>query len=385
MKISIVYNDRFPSRIAHGVYLAKLCSSLADTGAEVELIVPKRFNEIPGDPFSFYDIKNNFKIIKIWSFDFIIFAKLQPRFFYWLQYLNFYFFLFFYMSFRSRNRVIYTMDYMGPSLKLLGYKVVFESHGGLEGGASFFIPFILRSNFIVGTNSFIVNKFVGLGYPKDKTLVAPNGVDLEKFEIMENVVDIRKKLGLPLDKKIVSYIGKFKTMGKGKGVEELIEAFARIILSRPDAYLMIVGVSENEKKDLENILKNHRIEDHNYKLVLQVLQSDIPNYLKVSDALIMNYPKKEHYEYFMSPMKMFEYMASGRPIISTDLPSVREVLNENNAVLVEAENTDSLVNGVLKVLNDDNLARKISEQAREDVKQYAWDRRAEKILKLISS
>ena len=93
MKISVIYNDRFPSRIAHGVYLAKLCSSLASGGADVELIVPKRFNEVPGDPFVFYDVKNNFRIIKIWSFDFVIFAKFLGKVAYWLQYLNFYLFL----------------------------------------------------------------------------------------------------------------------------------------------------------------------------------------------------------------------------------------------------------------------------------------------------
>jgi glycosyltransferase involved in cell wall biosynthesis len=385
MKISVIYNDRFPSRIAHGVYLAKLCSSLSEAGADVELIVPKRFSEVPGDPFVFYNIKNRFKITKIWSFDFLIFAKYQPRLFYWLQYLNFYLLLFFYVLFRSRSRVIYTMDYLGPTLKILGYKVVFESHGGLEGGASTFLPLVLRSDLIVSTNPFIAKKFTDAGYPKEETLVAPNGVDIDNFEKEFSPDNFRDHLGLPKDKKIIAYVGKLKTMGKGKGVLELVEAFSKIIISNPNTHLMIVGISEDEQRELIEIIKSYGIPGSDYSLFLQVTQSEIADYMRASDILVMNYPKKEHYEYFMSPMKMFEYMASGKPIVSTDLASVREILNINNAVLVESDSVDSLTAGILKILNYPTMADRISKQAHKDVQQYTWNKRARKILDFIRS
>lgn len=383
MKISVIYNDRFPSRIAHGVYLAKLCSSLVEAGAEVELITPKRFGEVSGDPFAFYNVKNSFKITKIWSFDFLIFAKYGPKLFYWLQYLNFYIFLFAYMMFRSRKRVVYTMDYLGPTLKMLGYKVVFESHGGLEGSSKIFIPLVIKSDLMVGTNSFIVKKFTDLGYPKDKTLIARNGVDLENFETKLTTDEIRDLIKIPRDKKIVSYIGRFKTMGKGKGVEELVEAFSIVLKEIPGALLMIVGISEDEQGELEELISKYGISKDSYLLVLQVTQAEIAKYLLASDILVMNYPKKEHYEYNMSPMKMFEYMASGRPIVSTDLPSIREALSESNSILVAHDNVESLSNGILKVLKDPKLAEVIARQASEDVKKYAWSERAKNILEFI--
>lgn len=76
-------------------------------------------------------------------------------------------------------------------------------------------------------------------------------------------------------------------------------------------------------------------------------------------------------------------MASKRPIIASDLPTIREVLNENNAVLVEPDNPKLLVQGVKKVLQDSKLSDKISKQAFQDVQQHTWQKRAENILEFI--
>ena len=76
-------------------------------------------------------------------------------------------------------------------------------------------------------------------------------------------------------------------------------------------------------------------------------------------------------------------MASRRPIVGTDLPTVREILNENNSVLVKPDDEGNLARGIEKVINDHFLVEKISSQAFEDIKQYTWQKRAEKILEFI--
>jgi len=97
----------------------------------------------------------------------------------------------------------------------------------------------------------------------------------------------------------------------------------------------------------------------------------------------MPFPFNEHYAYFMSPLKMFEYMASQRPIVATNLPSTREVLNENNAVLVEPDDSEKLAKGIKKVLDNKELSQKIAEQAYLDVKKYTWEKRVKDIIKLL--
>jgi glycosyltransferase involved in cell wall biosynthesis len=81
-----------------------------------------------------------------------------------------------------------------------------------------------------------------------------------------------------------------------------------------------------------------------------------------------------------SPMKMFEYMAAGRAIITADLPVIREVLNEKNAVFCIPDDVGDWKLGVEKLLTDESRRVELGKQAKEDVQKFAWLARAKKIL-----
>ena len=114
--------------------------------------------------------------------------------------------------------------------------------------------------------------------------------------------------------------------------------------------------------------------------------SQIPFYLKAADCLILtgtqNYETSKSYT---SPMKMFEYMASNRPIVASELPSFKEILNENNCIFVEPDNLESMAIGIQKALNDSVLSESISNQAYQDVQKYSWNDRAKAILEFIKT
>ncbi len=76
-------------------------------------------------------------------------------------------------------------------------------------------------------------------------------------------------------------------------------------------------------------------------------------------------------------------MATGRPIVASDLPAIREILNENNSVLVPAGEPDKLADGIRKILENKELAEKLSDQALREVQEYSWEKRADKILRFI--
>ncbi len=89
---------------------------------------------------------------------------------------------------------------------------------------------------------------------------------------------------------------------------------------------------------------------------------------------------------FTSPLKLFEYMAAGVPIVASDLPSVREVLSDGvNAVLVPADDPLALAGGIRKILNDPAFGDRLAKRAAEDVAGYTWERRAEKLIRFLRS
>jgi glycosyltransferase involved in cell wall biosynthesis len=83
-------------------------------------------------------------------------------------------------------------------------------------------------------------------------------------------------------------------------------------------------------------------------------------------------------------LKMFEYMAAGRPIVAADFPVVREVLRDGeNALLVAPDSAEALAAGLSRALDDPELADRISRRAGRDVREFAWERRAERILQVL--
>jgi glycosyltransferase involved in cell wall biosynthesis len=84
-------------------------------------------------------------------------------------------------------------------------------------------------------------------------------------------------------------------------------------------------------------------------------------------------------EKYTSPMKLFEYMASGIPIVASDLPSLKEILDDSNAVFAVPNDPRSFAENIKRVLNDIMLAQRISSKAKQDVLKYSWRERASSI------
>jgi len=218
-----------------------------------------------------------------------------------------------------------------------------------------------RAKSIIVLTGFIKKELSENGILKDKILISSDAVDLEGFDIKILKMEARKNLGLPRNRKIVMYVG---SSWEWKGVRVLLNS-ARGILK--DVFFVCVGF---EGKDDENVrftgFRSHKT---------------IPLWLKAADVLVLpNSAKEKISAFYTSPMKMFEYMASGIPIVASGLPSIREVLNGKNAVLVEPDNPDALAEGIKRVLSDFGLSDKISKQAYQDVQNYTWKNRARKIM-----
>ncbi len=350
-----------PTEKAHGIQIMKMCEAFADLGHEVILVVPYRFNHIKDNPFEYYGVTKNFKIKRLPSVDLVIFGKIG----FLIQSISFAKFALLYSIFYKAD-IIYSRDeVLVIFLSFLHRNIFWESHTNTY---NFFVKkFIRKIKRVVVITKSLKNFYLSKGINNLKILVAPDAVDIKEFNVSLSKEESRDKLGLPQDKKIVMYTGHLYGW---KGVGILAQSAE---LLGKDTFVVFVGGTDEcidefkNKYTLDNILilgrKSHK---------------EIPYYLKTADVLVLpNTAKEDVSKLYTSPMKLFEYMASGVAIVASDLPSIREILNEVNSTLVEADNPKALATGIKKALNKDG------KKAMEDVRQYTWENRALNILKCL--
>ena len=167
-----------------------------------------------------------------------------------------------------------------------------------------------------------------------------------------------------------------------KGPDVLMAALERL----PALRALVVGGLAGEP-DLARVRAlADRVAPGRVEFAGQVDPPRVAPLLRRADVLALpNTPGRVSAAY-TSPLKLFEYMASGRPIVASDLPALREVLRPSaNAVLVEPGDAAALADGLARVLGDAALAARLAAQAREDVGEWTWDRRAERVEALIES
>lgn len=273
--------------------------------------------------------------------------------------------------------------------------ITYEIHalplGGLLSG-------LIESLLVKGVDNFIfITRNLRDIYVKrfrcllERTLIASDAVDLSIFNIDISKQEARERLELPQDpeklpdgnygagKKILGYMGRFKTMGMDKGIGVILKALPAL---GNDVLFIAVGGNKHDLPEYEAEAEKLGV-SNKAKFFGNVEQGILAIYQKACDLLLMPFPRNEHYAYYMSPLKMFEYMASKRPIIATDLPSIREVLSEKNAIIVKPGDSEDLVRGIKEILGNKELADQISQQAFRDVNNYTWEKRVGSILDFI--
>src|SRR3989338_284835 len=366
MKLIYIANIRLPTEKAHGIQIMKMCEALSNQDLDVELLVPRRINDLLEDPFDFYQVKRIFKITRILCFDLVSFEKWRIGFF--VSTLSFLFFTKIYLFFREYD-ILYSRELL-TGLFFRNY--FFELHNFLQKPGRFYKFLIFKPRTIFALTGFLMDNLKKTGIADKKIMILPDAVDLAEFSPSLDREGARKKLNLPLDKKIIIYTGSF-LFYKWKGIGSLLDAGK---LLKDDFLFVLVGGHPWEIRKLKE-----RPIPLNVLLVSYQKHEIIPYYLKAADIFVIPNEKGDAIsEKYTSPLKLFEYMASRRPIISSDLPSLREILTEKEALFFEAGNPADLVRAIKKIFEDKDLSEKLSYNAYQKVKDYTWEKRAKKII-----
>lgn len=205
----------------------------------------------------------------------------------------------------------------------------------------------------------------------EKIHVIPHGINL-KHPAVNNTrkFSILNKLNIPQKNKIVLYAGSLSYL---HGTPFLIEAIDLVNIKKQDVSFLVLGTGTLEDK-LKIFIKENQLT--NTYLLGFVPQEEIGIYLSLADILLIPHAKCMQTE-LDQPTKLFEYLDSGKPIVSFNLKSIAEVVG-NNAILVEPDSPKALADGILTLIEDEALCEKLGEKGKLMVEEYTWEQSAKK-------
>jgi glycosyltransferase involved in cell wall biosynthesis len=196
----------------------------------------------------------------------------------------------------------------------------------------------------------------------------------------ENVnVDFRLRAMMGLeDQPFGLYAG---SLYPGRGIEQILEAARKLT----GVYFLCVGGRDFEVAQFRD--RTRALDLRNVCFLGYVPNGEVPQYLLAADILLAPYTKECQTDggtrtiAYASPMKLFEYMAAGKPIITSNIGAIPEVIrHEENGLLVTPGSVDDLVRATMRLLNDPPLARQLGARAREDARRCTWEARVTGIL-----
>lgn len=234
-----------------------------------------------------------------------------------------------------------------------------------------------NSDLIVTTTNGYVEKSKYLEKFKLKIRVVPNGTDLNRFNKHVDGTLIKLRYSIPLKSKIVLFVG---TLEEYKGVEYLLKAFKKVLIFNKAAYLIIVGSGKLSQK-LQRLSQKFEISE---KAIFSgyVRDDELPYFYSTSDLFVL--PSISEKEGF--GIVQLEAMASCKPVICTNLPGVSGVdENEIASIHVPPKDSEALANAIIKLLDDEKLAKKMGENGAKLVEEkYSWEKIAEMTEKIYS-
>jgi len=368
MKILYLSISYVPSRSASSVHAMKMCAALARAGHSVELVTkftPSRHEPGVEDDFAFYGVSDGFKVSKL----------PRPQYrgggFVFLQSIR---------RLLSRRRdleLVYSRDLLGAWLAArAGHRVIFEAHGLPTGAMARFIcrRLLARAQFerIVFISQALRDlwQVEGLVAAETPTLIAHDAAD--------PLPAVDPQVPVPRSKLSAGYVGH---LYGGRGVELMVEVARRL----PEVEFNLVGGRKRELAQWKDATTPDNVHFHGF-----VPPSELPGLYQSFDLLLMPYQRSvavrsghSDTARWMSPMKMFEYLAAGKAIVSSDLPVLREVLeNEVNALLVDPEDTTAWSAAIARLAGDEDLRTGLGRRGHESfTAHHTWAARARAVLR----
>jgi len=348
----------------------KMCQALALNEHTVTLLAPTKHGEYEpnvDNVFDFYDVKPVFRLQKLFC------PRIKGR------------------SIIYALAVARAVHHLGPDLVFgryvhgcalsawMGYPTLFEVHqpiGDIGRVHHFFFETLRRSS------SF--RRLVVISEALKEIYVDRKDVGSDRVAVLHDAADdpgTPSPANITVGRKEALQVGYVGNLYPGKGMSVIAKIGPRM----PEVNFHIVGGLEEDVANWEGRVSASNVHFHGF--VNQVI---VPRCIAAMDVcLLPNQRSVKVYGggeadigQYTSLLKMFEYMSHGKPIIASDLPVLREVLDDGrNALLCDPENPDEWITAIHRLQTDAELRRSLGAEARRDFEmKYTWSRRAEQIL-----
>lgn len=374
MKIVTISFAQIPSDRANSIQVMKMCQAMTQMGHEVNLLVPEdsaqsEKSQSWDELAPHYGIKTRFDIqwLPLNSF-------WGRRGFTWKALRR---------ARELKADLIYVRALPPAVLGLIqGFPVVLEMHempSGCFGPCWYRLFLVLKGKKRLVPISQALNRTLEEKYhsvlPSESVVVAPSGVDIERFKDLPEPVNARQALGLRPGPTAVCT----GHLYAGRGME----FFLKLAEQFPEIHFLWVGGQTEEVSIWRELVGSLNLQ--NVTFTGFIPNEKMPLYQAAGDFLLIPYHLSisgsggRDIARVSSPMKLFEYLAAGRAIISSDLPVLREVLNEHNAVLCPADDLHAWVQALKGLLVDPEKWISLARQAKQDAGKYKWTVRCQRI------
>ena len=237
-----------------------------------------------------------------------------------------------------------------------------------------------KADAVIAVTQGIKNHLIDHGVNGAKVWVIENGANTELFKPIKDNNDLKRlknKLDITEGESVVTFVG---NLAPWQGVEHLLHAVPLVVEENPKTKFLIVGDGVMRKK-WERLAEKLNIRQ-NVIFVGTVIYDDVPEYINISDVCVAPFIRSRNENIGLSPLKIYEYLACGKPIVASNIRGVGNLLESSSSgIPVTPDAPDELAEAISKLLKDKQLRARMGENGRKlAVNEYSWENSAKKTI-----